>query len=372
VTGDAGSQWAFVGVAGTQCALGAQAGLGYNRGSSTQLVIFVEGGGACWNNGTCHPSLFQWGPVCNYGSDAVCLWDNPGGTRALAVNVENPDPYPADGGGAFPAALAAIKDSLLFARRAENPLREASYAFIPYCTGDLHAGNATKTYSLKADLFAAPTTVTHHFAGAQNFELDLDWLRALHPAVQTLWLIGVSGGGYGAQLNFQRVRQAFPEATVHLLADSAPMLDSPHFNDWASAWNLQTPAGCTGCDAGLPAILTSEADGAPSSRVALLAYAEDQVITRFFFSAGNTGDWLTPPYATYTANLVRLEAAYDARPNTRDFRLPGQEHVMLQRYGVVLADGGVTPAAFSPDGGTTLKAWVDAWATGTGPWTSQR
>jgi hypothetical protein len=60
------------------------------------------------------------------------------------------------------------------------------------------------------------------------------------------------------------------------------------------------------------------------------------------------------------------------RANTRDFRLPGQEHVMLQRYGVVLADGGLSAPASSPDGGTTLKAWVDAWATGVAPWTSQR
>ena len=361
---DAGG-WTFVGIAGTQCALGAQAGLGYDRASPTQLVIFMEGGGACWNNGTCHPSLFQWGPVCNYGSDSVCLWDNPGGTKPLAVNIDRADPYPADGGGAFPAALASIKSSLLFTRRAENPLREASYVFVPYCTGDLHVGNSTRTYSTKPDLFTAPTTLTHHFAGATNMDLYLAWLRTQHPSVQTIWLTGVSGGGYGAQLNVARVRQAFPEATVHLLADSAPMLDSPHLADWKAAWDLSA-------DGGFTTLIAEAIDAAPGSRVALLSFAEDQVITRFFFSGGTAGEWLTPPYGTYTTNLVALEAQYDARPNARYFRLPGQEHVMLQGYGVVGADGGISAPRASRDGGTNLKAWIDAWATGTGDWSSQR
>ena len=126
--------WTFIGVPGSKCALGSQAGLGYNAGANDELVIFLQGGGACWNNGTCHPSLFRWGPVCNYGSDSVCLWDDAGGTKPLAANVAANDPYPADGGGAFPADLATIKNSLLFARRAENPLRNASHVFVPYCT----------------------------------------------------------------------------------------------------------------------------------------------------------------------------------------------------------------------------------------------
>ena len=124
--------------------------------------------------------------------------------------------------------------------------------------------------------------------------------------------------------------------------------------------------------AGFTTLIENAIDEAPGSRVALLSFAEDQVITRFFFSAGNANSWLTPPYATYTANLVALEAQYDARPNSRYFRLPGQEHVMLQYYGVVLEDGGISAPRASPDGGTDLKAWIDAWATGTGAWNSQR
>lgn len=359
-------------MSGTKCARGAAAGIGYSAGATDELVIFMQGGGACWNNGMCQPSVYRWGPICNYGSDSICLADLPGGTQPLAAYVAHPDPFPSDGGGAFAAEVGQVSSSVLFARRAENPMAAASYAFVPYCTGDLHAGDTTRTYFTKAGLFDPPVARTHHFAGATNLDAYLAWLRARHSTVRLVWLLGVSGGGYGAQLNLHRVRQAFPEAQVHLLADSAPMVDTPYFDTLRREWNLQVPAACTSCDGGFPEIVAHQLDAAPTSRVALLSYAEDQVLTRFFFAAGTTAAWAAPPTPAYVASLTALEPRYEARSNAQFFRRAGQEHVMLQLAGVVLADGGLTPSVASPDGGTTLKAWVDAWATGVGRWDSQR
>lgn len=374
MTTDAGAlavDWRFIPIAGSQCARGAQTGFGYAPGSQRQLVLYLQGGGACWNTGTCQPSLQQWGPVCNYGSNSVCFWDQPGGTKPLAVFVADQNPFPSDGGGAFPNELGSVKNSILFSRRADNPLRDASFAFVPYCTGDLHAGDATVTYMVKPDLVTPPVAVQHHFAGARNMDLFLADLRARHPQLDTVWLIGVSGGGYGASLNLHRVRAAFPEAEVHLLADSSPMLDSPHYDAWKAAWNLQLPPGCgSACDAGLAGVMERELDLAAGTRTALLAFEEDQVITRFFYSGDDTNSWLNPPYATYDQNLDLALARYDARTNAEYFVLRGQEHVMLAGYGVVQGDGGVTTPRRSIDGGSSLKEWVDAWATGTGSWPS--
>ena len=132
--------WTYAAVSGAQCATGAPAGIGYSTGATNELLIFVQGGGACWNNGMCQPSVYQWGPVCNYGMDSFCLADLPGGTKPTAVYVTHPDPFPADGGGAFPIEVGLVRDSVLFARRAENPMRAASFAFIPYCTGGVRSG----------------------------------------------------------------------------------------------------------------------------------------------------------------------------------------------------------------------------------------
>lgn len=106
--------------------------------------------------------------------------------------------------------------------------------------------------------------------------------------------------------------------------------------------------------------------------MALLAYTEDQVLTRFMYSPSDTNGWANPPYGVYTANLVALEARYEASANARYFVLPGRDHVMLQKYGVVLSDGGLSSPAPSPDGGTTLRAWLDAWVTGVGPLENQK
>lgn len=370
-TGPLGS-WRIEAVTGTQCAQGAPAGLGYNPGGSEDLVVFVQGGGACWNNGTCAPSVFQWGPICNYGMNSFCLADLPGGTKPLAVYVDHPNPFPADGGGAWTQEIGTVKNSIFFSRRAENPFANATWAFVPYCTGDLHAGASTKTWFVKGGPFDMPQTRKHEFAGAANMDAYLAWLRQRHPSVRTIWLIGVSGGGYGVQLNLQRVRRAFPEAQVHALADSAPMVTTPNFPAWQSTWNLQVPSGCTGCDGGLPVILERQLSDAPSSRVGLLSFAEDEVITRFFFSGSDTASWLTPPTGAYVRALGDLEGQYEARTNARFFRLPGKEHVMLQGAGVVQANGTVSATISSRDGGVTLKEWLDAWATGTGPWSNQR
>jgi hypothetical protein len=353
-------------LAATKCASGAQAGMGYAPGASDEVVLFFQGGGACWNTGTCHPSVYQWGPVCNYGMDSVCLFNDQGGTRPLAAHVDEANPFPADGGGAFPGEIAVVKRSLLFTRRAENPLRAASYTYVPYCTGDLHAGAATRTYAMKAGLFDPVTTTTHHFAGAANTDAVLAYLRSQHPAVRVLWLVGVSGGGYGATLNFEKVRAAFPEATVHLLADSAPMVPSIHFEAMRAEWNLPF-------DGGFPAVISEQLDTAPAaSRVGLLAFTEDAVLTRFFFAAGNSNSWLNPPYAAYTAALAQLQTRYQQSSRARYFVLPGQAHVMLGEYPVVSPDGGLTAAVSSPDGSTNLKIWVDAWATGASPWDNEQ
>jgi hypothetical protein len=366
------ARWSFVGVPGSQCALGAQAGLGYSPGAADELVIFLEGGGACWNDGTCHPSLYQWGPVCNYGRDAPCLFDDAGGTRPLSVNVDAADPYPADGGGVFPTAIAGVARSLLFSRRADNPLAGASFVFVPYCTGDLHGGDAVRTYQVRDAAGGPLREVTHRFAGATNMDAYLAHLRARHPSVTTIWLTGVSAGGYGASLNLHRVRGAFPEATVHLLADSAPLLDTPYFATWQEAWNLQTRAGCADCATGFPAIIADGIDADPAARVALLSYAQDAVLTRYFFSPGTTDGWLNPPFGSYVASLAALEDLYDARGRAEYFRLGGQSHVMLQHYGMIDDAGELTDTVPSPDGATTLRAWIDAWIAGDPGWASHR
>src|SRR5690606_25802000 len=56
--------WSWLPVEGSRCARGATAGIGIKRGTSAEdLFIYLQGGGACWNRGTCAPSHLQFGPI---------------------------------------------------------------------------------------------------------------------------------------------------------------------------------------------------------------------------------------------------------------------------------------------------------------------
>jgi hypothetical protein len=365
-------EWIFVPVEGTKCGAGAQAGIGFNRSAEDEdLFIFLQGGGACWNQGTCVPSLLQFGPLCDYAT--TCLLDAAGGQKPTSVYVTHPNPFPPDGGGFFTAELNTVRNSLVFDRSLpDNPFRAASFVFVPYCTGDLHAGSAEKDYQYKYNLFDQPSRFTMHFRGADNMDRYLARLTATFPDVKRVWLTGASAGAYGATLNFERVRRAFPGAEVHLLADSSPFITPVRWSTWRDTWNLQFPEGCADCDAGFPQVMQHLFATYPDSRLGLLAYERDRVIAWFFYAPPGLASFLDPPLNTYASNLGPLLGQYDMAPNAQYFVLPGEEHVMWGGYGSRRADGGTTPAVSSRDGGTTLRAWVHAWATGDGGWTSTR
>ncbi|MCC6332982.1 MAG: hypothetical protein IT380_03220 [Myxococcales bacterium] len=364
--------WTWIPVPGSECASGAMAGIGINRASADDdLFIFLQGGGACWNQGTCVPSLLQFGPVCDYGT--ACLWNVPGGQQPTSVFVTHPDPFPADGGGAFPSELRAIASSSALDRsRPDNPFRAATFVFVPYCTGDLHGGRAEKTYQYKYGLFDPVSTYRVRFSGAKNMDAYLARLRATLPNARRVWLTGSSAGGYGATLNYERVAAAFPQAEVHLLADSAPFVPSVHWPEWRDTWGLEFPAGCADCDAGLPGWPPYLAAAHPQRRLGLLSYDRDQVIAWFFYAPPGAGNVLNPPFSTFTNNLLTLEGVYDGTQNAKYFVVPGEAHVLWGDYGQVLSDGGVAASRRSRDGGTTVKAFIDGWALGDAGWQSTR
>jgi hypothetical protein len=304
----------------------------------------------------------------------VCFYDAAGGTQPSAVYVTAGDPFPADGGGAFKGELSALAASAaLDRRRADNPFRDATFVFVPYCTGDQHTGAAVRQYATQYGLFDPPGTTTIHHAGAANMTVVLAWLAQRYPGTRTVWLTGSSAGGYGATFHFQRTWQAFPGAEVSLLADSAPFLDTPHWAEWRDAWNPQLPPACDGgCDGGLPEIYSALARAAGTRRLGLLSTDADAVISWFFYAPPGVGSVLNPPTATFTANLTSLLDRNLATANARAFVVPGTNHVLLGGYGLALPDGGASAPLLSRDGGTSLRTWVDAWATGAPAWTTTR
>jgi hypothetical protein len=282
--------WSWVDVANTTCDEGTPTGMGANLSGSKDLLIFFNGGGACWDAITClEDNTSAHGPFTKAQFDS------------LAAN--------------------ALSGSILNRQLANNPFRDWNLFFIPYCTGDLHIGNAKVLYAIDS------TSKTFHHKGRVNAEAFLARIAATVPSPSRVVVTGSSAGGYGAALNYPLVRSHFPDAEVFLIDDSGPLLKNNAIpqqlrDAWAWAWNYDAvldaidPAVKNDFSA-LHAVLARKY---PQDRMALLSSQQDQVI-RAYLGLSATG---------FQSALQELQTTViDPLPNTRYFVTAGQGHTLL-------------------------------------------
>ncbi|MBI5543128.1 MAG: hypothetical protein HY901_04520 [Deltaproteobacteria bacterium] len=311
--------WTWVDFPDSACGNGQPTGLGVNLNEqSTDVFVYLQGGGACWDGLTCLAAK-------------------------TTVNLES---------GYTEAQFASepLKDTGPFERTdAANPFREASFVIIPYCTGDLHAGTRSGSY----EAFGQSRVVHHH--GAINVQAYLRRLVPTFPGTRKILLGGSSAGGYGAQLNYHRFVDAFPEAEIHVLADSSQLVQpwGGLLGKMQAAWAIEPPPGCTTCLNDMPSWAAFLATSWPTRRFALLAFDEDQTLSLYF------GSPLDGSFKAATDAL--LATSYDPHAKSRYFVLPGSSHTMLGRF-----------ATLTGPGGLPLQTWVGQWVSGDPRWANAR
>jgi len=167
---------------------------------SKDLVLVYEGGGACWDQNACSGI----GPL----------------------SAANPDGVPAD----YLQQLNSAAYGLVTPFSSRNDPFQAvqtqswNIVYLPYCTGDVHAGSKTRTYS-----DANPSSPrVQHFRGQANIRAASQWLRDTLGKPKNLMLTGFSAGGVGSTVTYELVRGTL-QATgkVSLLADSGPLMMAP-------------------------------------------------------------------------------------------------------------------------------------------------
>ncbi len=315
VDDDAGEEqlpdgWSWVDIAGTSCGNGAQTGLGLSEGTdSTRLMIYFNGGGACWDATSCH--------IFNSASHI----DSGYGERR------------------FTSDLNTMRNSGVIDRE-EGPFGQATFVFLPYCTGDFHSGDAVGQYN---DL--DPNQRVHH-KGAVNVDAYLDYLTQEYPDVDEVLVLGISAGGYGAMMNHHRIKAAFPDAQVHVLADGSPMIQprDGRWNMWKNAWNMRIPEGCEACEESYPEYAAHVVEASPESRFGLLTWHEDQTVGLFF----------SYQWGLEEATLQLLADVYPDEPGGQSsaFHTAGTDHVMLQYFETLRDDNGQSLRDF-------VQSWVD-------------
>ena len=301
-----------------RCGDGSTTGLAISPGSGPDLLVFFDGGGACWSYETCAMGT------------AV---DKSFGVAEFKTEATDFVPSSLTDRAHLPAALAG-----------------ATVVFVPYCTGDVHGGDHVVEYG------NALVNETWQHKGHANVMAYLRRLSATFPSPRKLVVAGSSAGGFGALVNYEAFRWYWPEAQGYLIDDSGPALvnnDVPaNFRDaWFNSWHLgvATDPFCADCRTNMSAAFTELADLHRDDRFAFVSHQEDAVMGPFMLSTGSE----------FRDELLRLESAA-IRPtrNVRVFYDAGTDHMTLTPL--------ATPTPVDLDytgshavGAVTLRDWLD-------------
>jgi hypothetical protein len=273
-----------------ECAFGGEFAYWVHHGDPTKVVLYFQGGGACFNADTCRP-----------GSDTFKSATGPEDDPSLR-----------------PAGLLALDDP-------RNPVAGWSIVFVPYCTGDVFLGAKTTQYA---------DDVTVHHLGAVNARAALAGLAAMFPDTTQLLVTGESAGGVPVPLFAGEAHDVLPNTTISALADSSGAYpDVPAVNATiGSVWGTLDAAppwpefaGLTAEQYSIPGLFVLAGHHAPAIRFARHDYAFDE--TQAFFGSLAGFD---------TSNLVQLidqnEQQIEAGGvDVAGYVAPGTSHTVIGR-----------------------------------------
>jgi hypothetical protein len=157
-------KWIWVPIPAMRCADGVStAGVMVNfTAKSPDLLLFFQGGGACW--------------------DAV----------SCAAQVQNLTPWQFDPFGAWGADGGPVNVGVFDRFDQGNPLRNHNYVYVPYCTGDGHIGSKIADYGV-------------HHVGYLNALHALERVVPTFLGANQIVVAGFSAGGIAATGNYHQV-----------------------------------------------------------------------------------------------------------------------------------------------------------------------
>ncbi|MCU1279609.1 MAG: hypothetical protein JWM53_3155 [bacterium] len=320
--------WTWIPIPEARCRDGSSTGIGVRmHPGATQLAIYMEGGGACFHDASC------------------------------AIN----DVLASFGQSAFDAWAGATGSSGIFdTTRADSPLRGWNMVYVPYCTGDVHAGAREHV-----DVPGASAPKDQMFVGYTNIGY---YLRRLVPTFgdsSHVLVTGISAGGFGAAFNYDRIAQAFCGARVTLVDDSGPPMSDQYLapclqKRWRELWNLDStlPADCAACrgadGGGIVNYVDYLSKKYPTQQLGLISANMDSIISLFFGYGENQCAGLTGPSApmagaTFAAGLEELRGKYFSQPNLGSYIVPSVSHTWETALTFYTTTVGSTP----------LPAWMN-------------
>jgi len=180
----------------TRCSRGSEYSYFVRPGLTDKLLVEFQGGGACWNTGTC--------------------------SIAGAIFTETVD--------AVRQTVGVYKEGIYDHSNPDNPFQNWTHVFVPYCTGDVHWGNKTEDYGA--------FTIEHN--GYNNSLSAMSWIAENITAPSKVAVTGCSAGGYGSLLWSGWLMEYFPDSDVVQFSDSATgIITDAFFKDSFPSWGVE-------------------------------------------------------------------------------------------------------------------------------------
>lgn len=281
-----------------------------------KVFIYLNGGGACWRAQDCDPK----------------------GRPTYTTNVDS-------------ANDASIRQGLFDVSNDDNPIRDFTMVFVPYCTGDLHLGARTVDYESRA---GARTFSVRH-AGAENVAAVLDWLYASVHAPRIVFVAGSSTGAVATPVIAAQVARHYPRARVVQLGDAMGGIRSDSVPQLLAAWGamdeLWKDAAFRNVDSSaftFQRLYTAAGRSAARVRYAQYNTVDDATQLALLAQMG------TKPAPTARFLARNIEQLSDAVPYFRSYTAPG-------RTGAVLRSNALYTTTV---GGVKLSEWISSLVNG--------
>jgi hypothetical protein len=290
--------WKAVPTDGTICRNKSATGFAVNlNAASDKVLIYMEGGGACFNGLTC---------------------------------VQNPTEWAATDANAAKAGSAFVLDRT----KPGNPFKDWNMIYIPYCTGDVHTGTNMAGYQGQPQM------------GYSNYLKYLGRIVATlkGKSLSQVVLSGISAGGFGVAWNWMTTQDAFPGVPVSALDDSGPPFGSdlmpPCFQQktaalwgWSGSIHPACGAACDVAAGNVVAPLMEASMRRQTTRFGLLSYDEDGTIKTFLsFGQNNCANWelgVALANGAYPAGLADIRTRWMSNSNAAQYVYVGKSHTYL-------------------------------------------
>jgi hypothetical protein len=284
---------------------------------SENLVIYLEGGGACWT--------------------ALC-----------AANTKASSTIPADG--------------ILDSKATTNVVADWNVLYVPYCDGSVFSGDN----ELQAMGGPSGTTQTRYHHGIKNLTAALDLAKATFPNPKRILLAGSSAGGYGTIIGTAVTRLEYPHTDLIVFNDAGLGLTNPTdpttYTQIKAEWKFDQfiPDSCTQCENGQQtALIGWGLRNDPTLKVAAFSSYGDAVIG---------GTFLQMQPADFKALLLEKTGAVHTEFPTRfeRFFINGGTHTSLisneagaTLWGYLTPAQGLSVSDFTTEFVNGSAAWVD-------------